>query len=1310
MIVWVYDDTNLNRQWDGGEIIYSQPPAYGGLFYWDNPVKIDLAIMHTAEIGGTGNFFFSVQSALAAASPGDTVLVAPGIYYEAVDINEPVNIASTDGPSTTIIDGTGAGLTSAGLVKITAAGDVTFSGFTVQRAPADTGGVTFGILLQSSVSGVTYTISNNNIYGTNNPDDGQDYGFYSQSDSANVVFTHNMITQTGANNIVFELHTGATEISHNILDAGVYGSDAIFFMTYDGFDVTTLQNVSYNTFNMSTGGPFDYSHRASAISFNTPCAAWGLADAKFTNVVIQGNTINNLTSYRRGIGFWNGGGSGGGIISPVVEENTITGVAGSTASYGIDFLVTGSAPAATDATVVNNVISNTAYGIYLRNASCAPGALINYNNIAGNTVGLDNTAGPSVDAQYNWWGKATGPYNPTSNPSGKGDPVTDNVDYTPYLPSPLYQVTFSQTGVGSDFTGTVVTVDGTNYNVSGLPVSFVWNPNSVHNFTFASPLTVDSGVQYFWASTTGLSTVQGGSLTVTGSGSVTGNFASLRSLTITATAGGTTDPAPGTVTFMNYSRGKVVSVTALPNTGYKLDHWLLDNIPVGAVNPIQVVVNSTHQLQAFFSEGWNLNIAVNGSGTTNPSQGTHTYPNGTVVTVTASPGIGYVFDHWLLDGNNNGTANSTHVLMNANHQLQAFFRPLNYTLTILAATNGLINPSPGSYAYSYGTLVNVSAVPNTGYGLDHWLLDGSNAGSANPIQVSMTTNHQLTAVFAPGSTVNYTLNITTTVGGATSPGAGNYVYPLGTVVTVTASPNTGYHFDHWSLDGNTYGTANTIQVTMNSTHQLQAIFTPLNYTLTITPTTNGSTNPSPGSHVYSYGTAASVTAQPNTGYVLDHWLLDNTSAGAANPISVTMTTNHQLTAVFAPFTGNYTLTVTATAGGATSPLPGVYTYFSGTVVTVTASPNTGYAFDHWSLDGNSVGTASSTQVTMNTNHQLKAFFASPLVAPAVWITPKTLSFDTVHTHVGDRFNVTVWINTTKPSYAWQVQVNYNASQLNVVRADYTGAGTSLFFTGHGAIPVSPTIDNQTGSVVHGESLIGFDQVPAGSTSLFWIEFMIMAAPAGEETLTSLVSIDTNTDNTFILDSDMNSVPGVGMGSANYILGYLPAVRDVAVTSLSLSNYTPRQGRNVTMSVVVLNNGTMPETFEVTLTLDSTLIAALNVPDLQPGNGTTLTFVWNTTAGTVDRHTITASATVVPSDTDPTNNEKSRVLTITSPTGPDTDINGDGRVDMVDIAMVSHAFGTREGDARWIPAADINGDGIINMIDIATVARDFGKIM
>ena len=88
-----------------------------------------------------------------------------------------------------------------------------------------------------------------------------------------------------------------------------------------------------------------------------------------------------------------------------------------------------------------------------------------------------------------------------------------------------YQVTFDQSGVGSDFTGTVVTIDGSNYNVSALPASFWWDNGSTHTFAFQSPSVVPPGAkQYDWNSTNGLSTLQSDSINITASGSVTGNY------------------------------------------------------------------------------------------------------------------------------------------------------------------------------------------------------------------------------------------------------------------------------------------------------------------------------------------------------------------------------------------------------------------------------------------------------------------------------------------------------------------------------------------------------------------------------------------------------------------------------------------------------------------------------------------------------------------------------------------------------------------------------------------------------------------
>jgi len=95
-----------------------------------------------------------------------------------------------------------------------------------------------------------------------------------------------------------------------------------------------------------------------------------------------------------------------------------------------------------------------------------------------------------------------------------------------------YPITFDQTGVGSDFTGTVVTIDTVEYGVSALPVSFWWRENSVHTFSFASPLVPLLGKQYVWTSTTGLSTLQSDTLTIIDEGSVTGNYKTQYYLTV----------------------------------------------------------------------------------------------------------------------------------------------------------------------------------------------------------------------------------------------------------------------------------------------------------------------------------------------------------------------------------------------------------------------------------------------------------------------------------------------------------------------------------------------------------------------------------------------------------------------------------------------------------------------------------------------------------------------------------------------------------------------------------------------------------
>jgi parallel beta-helix repeat protein len=68
-------------------------------------------------------------------------------------------------------------------------------------------------------------------------------------------------------------------------------------------------------------------------------------------------------------------------------------------------------------------------------------------------------------------------------------------------------------------------------------------------------------------------------------------------LTITSTGGGTTDPVVGTYEFAYDS---TVNVTATPNANYILDYWELDGSYVESVNPIQILMDDDHTLNAVF--------------------------------------------------------------------------------------------------------------------------------------------------------------------------------------------------------------------------------------------------------------------------------------------------------------------------------------------------------------------------------------------------------------------------------------------------------------------------------------------------------------------------------------------------------------------------------------------------------------------------------------------------------------------------------------------------------------------------------------
>jgi hypothetical protein len=55
-----------------------------------------------------------------------------------------------------------------------------------------------------------------------------------------------------------------------------------------------------------------------------------------------------------------------------------------------------------------------------------------------------------------------------------------------------------------------------------------------------------------------------------------------------------------------------------------------------------------------------------------------------------------------------------------------------------------------------------------------------------------------------------------------------------------------------------------------------------------------------------------------------------------------------------------------------------------------------------------------------------------------------------------------------------------------------------------------------------------------------------------------------------------------------------------------------------------------------------------------------------------------------------------------------DINGDGKVDMKDVAIAVSAFYSWPDKSRWNPDCDLDLNGIVNMRDIVLIVKNFGE--
>ena len=218
----------------------------------------------------------------------------------------------------------------------------------------------------------------------------------------------------------------------------------------------------------------------------------------------------------------------------------------------------------------------------------------------------------------------------------------------------------------------------------------------------------------------------------------------------------------------------------------------------------------------------------------------------------------------------------------------------------------------------------------------------------------------------------------------------------GTTITLTTTPKTGYHFKEWQvISGGVTIKDNKFTMPAGNV-EVKAIFeknatpppAPTYYSITVTR--DGSGTASASLTTAAAGTEITLTAKADAGYHFKQWqvitggvtIKDNKFTMPAGNVEIKAIFEKNATPPPAPT--EYSVTVTTDGNG--TAMADKTSAAAGTVVTLTATPKSGYHFKQWQVVTGGV-TIKDNKFTMPVgNVEIKAIFeknATPPPAPAV---------------------------------------------------------------------------------------------------------------------------------------------------------------------------------------------------------------------------------------------------------------------------------------------------------------------------------------
>lgn len=184
----------------------------------------------------------------------------------------------------------------------------------------------------------------------------------------------------------------------------------------------------------------------------------------------------------------------------------------------------------------------------------------------------------------------------------------------------------------------------------------------------------------------------------------------------------------------------------------------------------------------------------------------------------------------------------------------------------------------------------------------------------------------------------------------------------GTEVTLSNTPDLHYHFDSYTLTGATLKNSNQFDIADSDVSVVGNFLEDTKYTVTVNQSTGGTISASP---VQGYtGTEVTLSNTPATHYTFGSYNLTGATLKSANKFDIA---NSNVT-VGATWVEDTKYTVTCTNDGHGTIAASPTSNYSGSTVTLSNTPNSGYDFDSYTLVSGTGASISGNTLTIGTSN------------------------------------------------------------------------------------------------------------------------------------------------------------------------------------------------------------------------------------------------------------------------------------------------------------------------------------------------------